>query len=109
MAAGAIDLERHFAPQFEPAPEHAVMLFLVGAVLLDGCDELAIAGAASAYGFAHPVERGIAAMIVIGVDRRAQVKEAAAKCGSETKSRQLSKDRKIVGKEQRVKGSVSQG
>src|SRR3546814_13801339 len=58
MAAGAIDLERHFAPQLEPAPKHALMHFFVGAVLLDSSDEAGHAGVASPAGLKHPDERG---------------------------------------------------
>src|SRR3546814_17163752 len=58
MASGAIDLERQFAPQLEPTPEHAVVLFLVGSVFLDRSDKPAHVGAARSEGTETPVERG---------------------------------------------------
>src|SRR3546814_1525286 len=86
MAAGAIDLERHFAPQLEPAPEHAVVLFLVGAVFLDRSDKPAIVGAARPDGLEHPVERGIAAVLVIDVDGREHIENAAGQVGYNTQA-----------------------
>ena len=77
MAAGAVDLQRHLAPQLEPALEHHIMLALVGAVLLDRGDELAVVGAGVRTASSMRSMLGIAAMLVIDVDRAEQVEIAA--------------------------------
>ena len=58
------------------------MLALVGAVLLDPRDQLAIVGRALADRFEHLVDRGIAAVLVVQVDAADNVEIAVLEPGA---------------------------
>src|SRR6185503_12990106 len=81
MAAGPVDLERPLALQLEPALEHHIMLALVGPVLLDRGDEIALFRMPAADRVEDAVDARIAPMLVIDVDRAKQVQVSAAKPG----------------------------
>ena len=78
MAAGAINAERHFALQLEPALEHDIMFTLVGAVLLDRRNERVIVRRACPHCIKYAIDARVPAMLVIDVDRAQQIQVTAA-------------------------------
>ena len=81
VAERPVHRQRHDPAAFEPAAEHHVVLALVGPVALDRRDQLDVVGRARADGFEHPVDRGIAAVFVVDVNRPQHVEIAAAERG----------------------------
>ena len=79
MSTGSIKREWHCAAVLEPALEHDIMFAFIRAMPLDGGDELMIIGGAEAHGLEYAIEGGIAAMLVVNVDRSEQVDVPDAK------------------------------
>src|SRR4051794_38055459 len=69
MAACAVDREGHDPAPLEPAPEHHVMLMLVGLVYRDPGYQREVVWPAHSYGVQQTLDCGIAAMFVVDVDR----------------------------------------
>src|SRR5688500_4190317 len=69
MAAGPVDPQGHHAALLEPAAEQQIMFPFVGAMLLDFGDEARVAWPPGANRRQHPIDRRVAAMLVVDVDR----------------------------------------
>jgi len=78
VTAGPVDKERHLPASLVPAAEHDIMLPLIGAVPLDQRDEFMVAGGTGFDCLQHAVERGIAAILIVDVDRSQEVEVAIA-------------------------------
>src|SRR4051812_22596221 len=79
MTASAVDSDRHLPTSFEPAAEHQIVFVLVRSMLLDCADQGLIVGPPRENRVEHAVDRGVAAMLVVDVDRTEKVQVPAAK------------------------------
>ena len=78
VAAGTVDGIGHLTPALEIAPEHQIVLPLVGPVLLDLGDEIHIVRAPGTNPLQHPIQAAVAAVLVVDVDRCEDVEVSAA-------------------------------
>jgi hypothetical protein len=76
MSAPAVHRQWHDAAPFEPPPEHQIMLPLVRSMLFDLGDQRGIVGPTLADRGKNAVDRRIAAMFIVDVDRSEQVEIA---------------------------------
>ena len=81
MPDARIDLKRHPPLPLKPAAKHHVVLALIGAVLGNLGLKGRIIGAVQAHRRQHPVERGIAAVFIVEVNRGEHIEIALPQGG----------------------------